>query len=112
MVGLALNYSDLVYFPCGKGIYLGLLLCNQCYLITYFHPLFHGPLYIIKKIVMLSYFDNIRKKVKRCLEKAGRACRKFLVCRNFLEKMENYCKIQKIYEVDHEKAKEITDRFA
>ena len=112
MMGLALNFADLVYFPCGKGIYLTLLLFNQCYLVTYYHPLFHGSLYLLKKFVMLSCFDKIRPKVKRCLENAWRSCRRLLVCRRLFEKISNYLEIQKIYEVDTEKAKEIADRFS
>ena len=112
MIGLTMNYADLLYFDCGKGIYLILLLFNQCYLITYFHPLIHGSIYILKKLVMLSCFDKIRPKVKRCLEKAWRSCRRLLICRRLFERISNYLEIQIIYEIDIEKNKEITDRFS
>ena len=112
MVGLTMNYADLLYFDCGKGIYLILLLFNQCYLITYFHPLIHGSIYILKKLVMLSCFDKIRPKVKRCLGKAWRSCGRLIICRRLFERISNYFKIQIIYEIDREKAKEITDRFS
>ena len=80
MIGIGLNFADLLYYPCGKGLFLTVFLCNQIFLITYYHPLFHIPMYFIKKLVMLKVFENIRKKVKRCIDKQWNKCRIALSC--------------------------------
>ena len=87
-------------------------ICNQCYHITYKHPIYHGILWILKKIIKLRIFDNVRGKCQRCIGRAWRSCSKFLVCFKFIEKCQNYCKIDNIYELDKKKAKEITDQFS
>ena len=70
MIGITLNFADLIYFTCGKGLFLTVFLCNQFYLITYYHPLFHLPVYFLKKIIMFKCFEKIRKKCSKCLKNA------------------------------------------
>ena len=112
IMGLALNYSDLLYFPCNRWLYLVMFICNQIFLITYWHPVYHGSLFFIRKIVMRPYFDNCRRRTKRFLDKAMKMCRGFVICKKYLEKCENCCKVEAFYEIDNEKEKEITKRFS
>ena len=100
IIGLALNYSDLLYFPCYRWVYFLLFLNNQCYHITYIHPIYHGSLYIIRKIIMRPCFDSCRKNVKKCVDKALKSIRKFLSCQRYVKKCSDYCKIENVNDID------------
>ena len=86
VMGLAVNFSDIIYFPCLKGVYIFIFLCNQTYLLTYYHPLIHLPLYVIRKIIARRAFDNVRRKVKRCVDRIWKAFRRMFICEKWFQK--------------------------